>query len=87
MTTDGILVRDGYSTVTKTRILGGARHSIKQQIVRFDIEEQRELSEEERLAFGKQLKMAGRERHGSRYSATTDMEPCSPASCSRFEAR
>ncbi len=55
VTTDGILVRDGYSTVTKTRILGGARHSIKQQIVRFDIEEQAELSDEECQAFEKQL--------------------------------
>ena len=55
VTTDGILVRDGYSTVTKTRILGGARHSIKQQIVRFDVEEESELSEEEHRAFEKQL--------------------------------
>ena len=55
VTTEGILVRDGYSTVTKTRILGGARHSIKQQIVRFDIEEEAELSAEEHRAFEKQL--------------------------------
>jgi rfaE bifunctional protein kinase chain/domain len=55
VTTEGILVRDGYSTVTKTRILGGARHSIKQQIVRFDIEEEGELSVKERRAFGNQL--------------------------------
>lgn len=55
MTTDGVLVRDGFSTVTKTRILGGAQHSIKQQIVRFDIEEHRELSEEERQGFTRQL--------------------------------
>lgn len=36
--TDGILVRAGYRTPTKTRILAGARHAIKQQVVRLDIE-------------------------------------------------
>jgi rfaE bifunctional protein kinase chain/domain len=55
VTTDGIVVRDGYATVTKTRILGGARHSIKQQIVRFDIESEGELTEQEGRAFGRQL--------------------------------
>src|SRR5687767_3395677 len=34
--TDGILVRSGYRTPTKVRILGGGRHAIKQQIVRYD---------------------------------------------------
>lgn len=37
--TAGILVRNGYRTPTKTRILGGGRHAIKQQIVRYDIED------------------------------------------------
>jgi len=37
--TGGITVRPGYRTPTKTRVLAGARHAIKQQIVRFDIEE------------------------------------------------
>ena len=37
--TQGILVRPGYRTPTKVRILGGGKHSIKQQIVRYDIEE------------------------------------------------
>jgi rfaE bifunctional protein kinase chain/domain len=55
VTTEGILIREGYATVTKTRILGGARHSIKQQIVRFDIEAEVELTEEEGRAFEKQL--------------------------------
>ncbi len=36
---DGILVRRGYRTACKTRILAGARHAIKQQVVRFDIED------------------------------------------------
>ena len=55
VTTEGILRRGGFPTVTKTRILGGARHSIKQQIVRFDIEQQGELAEQEREQFGRQL--------------------------------
>jgi rfaE bifunctional protein kinase chain/domain len=37
--TEGVLVRHGYRTPTKVRILGGGKHSIKQQIVRYDIEE------------------------------------------------
>ncbi len=35
----GLLEVDGYRTPTKTRILGGAPHAIKQQIVRYDIED------------------------------------------------
>src|SRR5436305_12088580 len=35
----GIAIRPGYRTPTKVRILGGGKHSIKQQIVRYDIEE------------------------------------------------
>ncbi|HEY3205156.1 MAG TPA: PfkB family carbohydrate kinase [Thermoanaerobaculia bacterium] len=37
--TEGLLEIRGYRTPTKTRILGGAPHSIKQQIVRYDIED------------------------------------------------
>lgn len=37
--TGAIEVRSGYRTPTKTRVLGGGRHAIKQQIVRFDIED------------------------------------------------
>ena len=48
ISTDGILQREGYRTPTKTRVLGGARHAIKQQIVRFDVEDVRELAEAER---------------------------------------
>jgi D-glycero-beta-D-manno-heptose-7-phosphate kinase len=36
--TQGLVEAAGYPTPTKTRILGGAPHSIKQQIVRFDRE-------------------------------------------------
>ena len=42
--TDSILVRAGYQTPTKTRILAGFPTGIKQQIVRFDREEDRRLS-------------------------------------------
>lgn len=38
--TSGILVRPDYRTPTKTRVLGGGRHTIKQQIVRYDVEDQ-----------------------------------------------
>lgn len=48
ISTAGILVRPGYKTPTKTRILGGGRHAIKQQIVRYDVEEVRELEAAER---------------------------------------
>jgi rfaE bifunctional protein kinase chain/domain len=46
--TSGILVRAGYRTPTKTRILGGGKHSIKQQIVRYDVEEEIALDDAER---------------------------------------
>ena len=39
VTTDGVAVRPGYRTPTKTRVLGGGRHAIKQQIVRYDVED------------------------------------------------
>jgi rfaE bifunctional protein kinase chain/domain len=54
--TEGILVRPGYRTPTKVRILGGGRHSIKQQIVRYDIEETLTLTGEERERFAERLR-------------------------------
>jgi rfaE bifunctional protein kinase chain/domain len=36
--TDGLLTAAGYGTPTKTRILAGAPHGIKQQVVRYDRE-------------------------------------------------
>ena len=50
--TSGILSRPGYRTPTKVRILGGGRHSIKQQIVRYDIEDTLILTAPERRRFG-----------------------------------
>ncbi len=41
--TSGVTTRPGYRTPTKTRVLGGGRHAIKQQIVRYDIEDRVEL--------------------------------------------
>jgi rfaE bifunctional protein kinase chain/domain len=55
VTTEGILVRSSYRTPTKVRILGGGRHSIKQQIVRYDIEDRLELTDAERDRFAKVL--------------------------------
>ncbi len=46
--TSGVLVKSGYRTPTKVRILGGGRHSIKQQIVRYDVEDRLDLSDAER---------------------------------------
>ncbi len=53
--TAGILTRPGYRTPTKVRILGGGRHSIKQQIVRYDIEDHLTLTAEERQTFAERL--------------------------------
>ncbi len=52
---DGIAVRVGYRTPTKVRILGGGRHSIKQQIVRYDIEDAVDLGGEELALFDRAL--------------------------------
>jgi D-glycero-beta-D-manno-heptose-7-phosphate kinase len=51
VSTEGIATRPGYRTPTKVRILGGGKHSIKQQIVRYDIEETLTLTEDERGRF------------------------------------
>lgn len=39
VTAQGIATLGGYRTPTKVRVLGGGRHAIKQQIVRYDIED------------------------------------------------
>ena len=44
---EGLLIRGGYRTPTKTRVLAGGRHAIKQQIVRFDVEDEISLAEDE----------------------------------------
>jgi rfaE bifunctional protein kinase chain/domain len=57
--TAGIRVRSGYRTPTKTRILGGAKGTIKQQIVRFDIEDTATPTADDRAAFVDTLRRAG----------------------------
>jgi rfaE bifunctional protein kinase chain/domain len=52
---DGILVRRGYRTACKTRVLAGARHAIKQQIVRFDVEDPVPLTDAERADLEQRL--------------------------------
>lgn len=47
----GIIQRAGYRTPTKTRILAGGQHSIKQQIVRYDVEDHLSLAPRERDHF------------------------------------
>jgi rfaE bifunctional protein kinase chain/domain len=53
---DGILIRRGYRTACKTRVLAGARHAIKQQIVRFDVEDPTPLSDAERVELERRLR-------------------------------
>jgi rfaE bifunctional protein kinase chain/domain len=45
VTLHGIVEVPGFRTPTKTRILGGGSHGIKQQIVRYDIEDHVEMSQ------------------------------------------
>ncbi len=56
---EGIRVHPGYRTPTKTRILGGAKGTIKQQIVRFDVEESLTLDEDDRSHFRRRLEAWG----------------------------
>jgi rfaE bifunctional protein kinase chain/domain len=39
ISTEGLVDVPGYATPTKTRVLAGGAHSIKQQVVRYDLEE------------------------------------------------
>jgi rfaE bifunctional protein kinase chain/domain len=48
----GILRTDRYKTPTKVRILGGFPHASRQQIVRYDIEDVFEITDEEAERFG-----------------------------------
>lgn len=49
--TAGLAVRRGFHTPTKVRILAGGRHQVKQQIVRYDIEDSLVLTAEECARF------------------------------------
>src|SRR2546428_654073 len=52
----GILRVDRYQTPTKVRIVGGFPHSSRQQIVRYDIEDTFDVTEEESRRFGALLR-------------------------------
>ena len=61
--TDGLVVRRGWTTPTKTRILAGFPTGIKQQVVRYDREEACELGADERVELERRLAgFAGRAR-------------------------
>jgi rfaE bifunctional protein kinase chain/domain len=47
VTTEGLLVQQGYSSPTKTRLMAGDHAAIKQQVARFDIESHSTLGEAE----------------------------------------
>jgi len=63
--TDGLLEVPGYRTPTKTRILGGAPHAIKQQIVRYDIEDTLDAETARAVASAERLGAAARGAHGA----------------------
>jgi D-glycero-beta-D-manno-heptose-7-phosphate kinase len=72
VTTQGIQVRSGYRTPTKVRILGGGKHSIKQQIVRYDIEETLALTAEEHDRFEEALELWAHEERSARVAILSD---------------
>ncbi len=51
VTTEGIVEQPGYRTPTKTRILGGDAHSVRQQVARYDIEDEVSIGDAERAVF------------------------------------
>jgi D-glycero-beta-D-manno-heptose-7-phosphate kinase len=53
--TDGILRRPGYHTPTKVRILAGHRHAIKQQVVRYDVDQTGDLGPADRASLERAL--------------------------------
>ena len=63
--TDGLLSSRDYRTPTKTRVLGGGPHSIKQQIVRFDREDVLPRNQELEKALADNLRRAAREADGA----------------------
>ncbi len=60
-----VLLVDGYRTPTKVRIIGGMPHSVRQQIVRYDLEDRIELSEEQKEQFSWILRDQIRIAHGA----------------------
>src|SRR5262249_24012526 len=62
----------GYRPPTKARILGGGRHAIKQQIVRYDIEDRLTLTADERHAFAERLRDWARTARPARVAILSD---------------
>jgi rfaE bifunctional protein kinase chain/domain len=56
--TDGLIEVPGYSTPTKTRVLAGGAHSIKQQVVRYDQEDHLPERGDWRRRFSEELSRA-----------------------------
>lgn len=63
--TDGLLEAPGYRTPTKTRILAGAPHAIKQQVVRYDVEDVLAGEAARAAALDERLRAAARGAHGA----------------------
>jgi len=61
----GILRTDRYNTPTKVRILGGMPHASRQQIVRYDIEDAFEMTDDEAARFSALLAEAMAESHAA----------------------
>jgi rfaE bifunctional protein kinase chain/domain len=62
---EGLTEIEGYRTPTKTRILGGAPHSIKQQIVRYDVEDTVPTGTGHGAALAGRLRTAASGAHGA----------------------
>ncbi len=63
--TDGLVETPGYRTPTKTRILAGAPHAIKQQIVRYDVEDTLPSDAASAAGLAGRLKAAAAGAHGA----------------------
>ena len=63
--TEGLIEETGYRTPTKTRILGGAPHAIKQQIVRYDVEDVLPPGAAGAASLAERLRAAARDAHGA----------------------
>jgi rfaE bifunctional protein kinase chain/domain len=63
--TDGLVEVPGYQTPTKTRVLAGAAHSIKQQVVRYDLEERLPEGGRWRERLAEKLSHAAAEAHAA----------------------
>lgn len=84
--TSGLLPVSTYLTPTKTRILGGGPHSIKQQIVRYDREARLEESAETTALLREKLRTAGEGADGAILS-DYGYGSVSPAAVTELESR